>query len=373
MKKHNPANERTKHRYFTYLREAQGHSESTIDAVAKALDRFEDDTGRRDFHSFHYQQAASFKRRLADQKNKQTGAPLSKATQRATLGHLRQFFIWLADQPGFRSRIKYSDAEFFNLSEKDNRIATARRDIRGPAMDQVKHALSVMPATTDIERRDRALVAFTLLTGARDHAVASMKLKHIDTINNSVFQDAREVKTKNSKTFRTWFFPVGDEVLAIVAGWVVYLRDEQLWGDDDPLFPATRIEVGATRRFAAVGLDRKHWATTAPIRAIFRGAFERAGLPYFNPHSFRNTLVRLGLALCRSPEEFKAWSQNLGHEGVMTTFRSYGDVASARQDEIMRSFSMPRPSDATTKQLIDEVVRGIRARLLPERTDAPPG
>ena len=41
------------------------------------------------------------------------------------------------------------------------------------ALEQVRHTLSVMPADTDLERRDRALVAFTLLTGARDAALAS--------------------------------------------------------------------------------------------------------------------------------------------------------------------------------------------------------
>jgi integrase/recombinase XerD len=196
-----------------------------------------------------------------------------------------------------------------------------------------------MPAKSDIELRDRALVAITLATGARDRAIASMKLKHVDLSTGSVFQDAREVKTKNSKTFRTWFFPVGDEILAIVAGWVAHLRDERLWGDEDPLFPATRVEVNKERRFEAVGLARRHWDTAAPIRAIFGQAFEHAGLPYFNPHSFRNTLVGLGLTLGRSPEEFKAWSQNLGLEGVMTTFRSYGDVLVARQGEIIQSLA----------------------------------
>jgi hypothetical protein len=39
-------------------------------------------------------------------------------------------------------------------------------------------------------------------------------------------------------------------------------------------------------------------------------------------------------AVCRTPEDFKAWSQNLGHEGVLTTFTSYGQVASHRQAEI---------------------------------------
>jgi len=38
---HNPVNERIKRRYFAYLKEAQRNSEATVDAVAKALDRFE--------------------------------------------------------------------------------------------------------------------------------------------------------------------------------------------------------------------------------------------------------------------------------------------------------------------------------------------
>ena len=79
-----------------------------------------------------------------------------------------------------------------------------------------------------------------------------------------------------------------------------------------------------------------HWSSASPIRPIFREAFDRASLPYFNPHSFRNTLVRLGEERCKSPEEFKAWSQNLGHEQVLTTFLSYGAVATDRQGAIIR-------------------------------------
>ncbi|MCA9501020.1 MAG: RHS domain-containing protein [Nitrospira sp.] len=42
-------------------------------------------------------------------------------------------------------------------------------------------------------------------------------------------------------------------------------------------------------------------STATPIRKIFREVFTMAGLPYFNPHSFRNTLVRLG-EWCVSPQ-----------------------------------------------------------------------
>ena len=114
-----------------------------------------------------------------------------------------------------------------------------------------------MPTETDIERRNRALVAFTLLTGARDSAIASMKVKHVDLITKCVNQDAREVKTKFSKTFDTFFFPVGGKVREIVTAWVSYLRDEKLWGNDDPLFPATQMTLGATRQFEVAGLGTK--------------------------------------------------------------------------------------------------------------------
>ncbi|MBO6609348.1 hypothetical protein [Altererythrobacter sp.] len=46
--------------------------------------------------------------------------------------------------------------------------------------------------------------------------------------------------------------------------------------------------------------------------------------------------MQLGERLCGSPEEFKAWSQNLGHERVLTTLTSYGTVPAARQAELIR-------------------------------------
>ena len=359
MKTHNPSNERIKRQYFAFLKEAKQQSEASVDAVAKALVRFEADTKYRDFKAFSYQQAVAFKQRLAQRDSQVTGGKLSKATQYATLNSLKAFFQWLAAQPGFRSHVQYTDAAYFNLSENDSRIATARRQRPVPTLDQVKHTLAQMPATTDIERRDRALVAFALLTGARDAALASLKLKHVDLAAGSVHQDARDVKTKFAKTFTTVFFPVGDEVLQIVDDWVNYLRRDKLWGNDDPLFPKTEVGIGPTQQFEATGLQREHWSTAAPIRTVFKLAFQRAGLPYFNPHSFRSTLVMLGEARCKSAEEFKAWSQNLGHEGVLTTFYSYGTVAPNRQAEIIKTLGVIPAAQAGAD--LDVAMKMLRA------------
>ena len=154
---------------------------------------------------------------------------------------------------------------------------------------------------------------------------------------------------------------MGEEIRAIVSEWVSYLRDEKLWGNDDPLFPATRIAWGRLASLKWQGLARKHWSNASPIRTIFREAFVRAGLPYFNPHSFRNTLVQLGQEICKTPEQFKAWSQNLGHEKVLTTFLSYGEVACQRQGEIIRGLAKAQQAvQPDANEIADAVFKRLR-------------
>ena len=363
MIKHNANNERIKRQYFTFLKEAKRHSEATVDDAAAALARFEQHGKYRDFKSFHREQAVAFKKYLAGQDNVVTKRKLSKATLHSTVCQLKRFFQWLALQPGYKSKLNYSDAEYFNLSEKDSRIATARRSRPVPTLEQVQQVLGAMPSATEIEQRDRAVIAFTLLTGARDGAIASMKLKHVDLAASSVFQDARDVKTKFSKTFTTYFFPVGDDVRGFLVEWVTYLRKKRGWGDEDPLFPATHMFLNDAMQWEADGVEPKHWSNADAIRRIFRAAFAAVGYPYFNPHSLRNTLVRFGETNCRSPEEFKAFSQNLGHEHVITTFTSYGEVPARRQGEIIHSLRAKTSGTGTgsTEDVAEAVIKKMLA------------
>lgn len=180
-------------------------------------------------------------------------------------------------------------------------------------------------------------MAFLLLTGCRDRAVVSLKLRHVDLGESIVYQDAREVETKFGKSMTTYFFPVGEEPLRNLREWISELTTVHLWGDDDPLFPATAVCQGAEHHFVASGLQRQHWKNADPVRRAFRAAFERAGLPSFNPHSFRHMLARLGFDMCKTPADLKAWSQNLGHEQMLTTFTSYGRLDTHRQGEIIKA------------------------------------
>jgi hypothetical protein len=82
-------------------------------------------------------------------------------------------------------------------------------------------------------------------------------------------------------------------------------------------------------------------------------AFTSADLPY---STFRKTLARFGQQTCRTPEEYKAFSQNIGREDVLTTFTSYGEVPLVRQAAILRSLGFRRAEAAGDTELASEIM-----------------
>lgn len=366
MRKHHPNNERVKHEYLTFLEQAKRMSTSTVDQVAASLALFEESTGWKDFRTFHRNQAIAFKQGLQEAVNAETGKPLAKATVHSRLMAMKAFIHWLHGRPGFRSAITYDDAEYFNPSANDTRVARAHRQRPAPTLEQVRITFDAMPMTTIIERRDRALFAFALVSGSRDNALASFALKHTNLELRTVSQDGRDVRTKNAKTFVTSFFPVVPVYAEVVAAWIAELH--QLgYGPNDPLFPATMVEAGSEHRFSVTGLKPEFWKSAGAVRRIFKEAFVRVGLPYFNPHSFRSTLAILGEKICRNAEQWRAYSQNFGHSSPMTTFTSYGSVAPHRQQEILNELAAgpmedlePAPvrlDPTQLRQIMDELAR----------------
>ena len=338
MRKHHPNNVRIKRAYFMYLEQAKRMSPSSVDQVAAAIAQFEESTKFKDFRKFHIEQAIAFKKRLQSYCKPETGRPLAKATIHSRLMALKSFTVWLAGQPGYRARISYSDAEYFNLTANEERIAKAARSRPVPSLDDIRTTIDAMPKQTVLERRDRAVVAFTILSGMRDNAIASLSLKHIDVERRSIFQDAREVRTKRAKTFNSWFFPIGHNFEKIVLDWISEITALG-YMPNDPLFPKTKIERSVDRGFKAGGLSKEHWKSADAIRKIFKKGFLSAGLDYYHPHSFRHTLARFLESLPLTPEQWRACSQNFGHSSPMTTFTSYGSVQPHRQEEIINKLA----------------------------------
>jgi integrase len=157
--------------------------------------------------------------------------------------------------------------------------------------------------------------------------------------------------------------PVSEIAMRVALEWHAELSMDMRRGPHDPLFPATELALGEEGAFTSNGLAGHGWSSSGPVREVFRSAFEAAGLPYFNPHSIRHMLVRHIMALDLPLETLKCWSQNLGHQGLLTTLTSYGEVPLDRQAALIRQGLPQRPGASTPDpdpKLIADVIRALR-------------
>ena len=322
--------------FFHWKREAEGKDEATIAKIAASILRYEASIGYGSFARFNTELAVAFKRELAKAANQRTGKPLSKSTIDGVLRDIRDFFQFLAGQRGYKKTISYSDAKYFNNYKKDSRIAHTHRNAKFPTLEQAKHAFDSMPVGTDIERRNRALFAFTMITATRITAISTLRLKHIDLVEGCVFQDAREVYTKGGKTFTSWFIPIDDIYLKEFKLWVEYLRTELLFGGEDALFPKPNMVAKPGQGFQVAGLSRESYSNSNALRQVIKNAFSEAGLPIFAPHSFRKTIVSWADDVCTDWASRKAVSLNLGQADIGTAAYSYLPLSEDRQAELIR-------------------------------------
>jgi integrase len=336
MKQFNAENERVKRKYLEWEREANGKGSKTIDNIRAAIYMFEQSTKFKSFKRFNKDAAIAFKKELRTKKNQRTKDFVSKTYLLHTMRYLLDFFKWLSSQNGYKSKIRLPEIAYFNLLDKDIQIAQSQKSKKFPTVSQIERVIKNMPVDNEIQKRDRALIAFLIITGIRVNAVASIKLKHVFLEEGYIEQDPNEVKTKFGKRITTYFFPVGNYFIEIFVDWVTFLKNEKLFDYEAPLFPRTKLDLDQNDQFKRDCLDITPWQTTTSIRDVVKESFAAAGLRYYNPHSFRDTLVKTAYDLCKTPEEFKAWSQNLGHNSPLTTFTSYGQIESYNQGEIIK-------------------------------------
>lgn len=335
MQKQNPENERIKRKFFDHLEGPKGRDVKTIQKHADAIAWFERTTGHKSFKKFHIDQAVGFRKHLQKTVNKRSGVPLSAGTMDGQVRMLKTFFVWLSEQQGYKSRISHLDVDYFNLSRAERRVAHTQKRKKIATMPQCKRAFDLMPSATLIDRRNKALFACFMLTGIRDGAMASLPLSCVDLEEKLIYQDARVVKTKAAKTITTYFLPIDPDYEVCFVAWIAYLQNDLLFGHDDPVFPKPLMVLG-DNGFQVGGLAREFYATTNKACEVVKTAFTNANLPAYGPHSLRATLTKWADRHFQTREGFKAFSQNIGHDSVVTTIGSYCPVDEERQGELIR-------------------------------------
>jgi integrase len=359
MPEFNPVNEVVKKQYEEILLHGKYRDPKTVRAVWNNINLFERFTNKADFTAFNPEQAKSFKAWLEKQVN-QKGEPLSLSTIRSTLKNLRDFFEWLAIHPQYVRKVDGRAVQYLRLSDNANRAARASREKTPPTLVELEKTLMAMPSETDIEKRNRALFAFVIITCVRDDSLVTLKIKDVDADKKTVWQNPRHVRTKRRKSIITGFvravMPCAED---IVIEWLIYADEVLQLEPNDPLFPKTLVVPNPeTMSFENQGLSNDHWANAQPVRDIFKDAFHAVGVTYFNPHLIRKTICKWALKNC-SQYQYKALSQNIGHDNAMTTYNAYSNLTEDEQLDAVTSIGVVNLDlqNIPTEDIMAEVMR----------------
>jgi len=172
MTKVNAKNERTKRAFFRYLKNADGCCDSTVTNIENAILLWQEFSRDEDFALYNADKAIAFKQWLA--KRERRGKPIALVTYHSYLRYLRKFFGWLVRETGYRTRIKPNAVEYLKVTEREERMATQSVPRNYPSLGYVKQLVDSIKINNEIDLRDRALIAFTLLSGMRDKAIATL-------------------------------------------------------------------------------------------------------------------------------------------------------------------------------------------------------
>ncbi len=363
MIKTNLQNEKIKNKYYNFLREAEGFSEKTVDAVKKSIYRYEEFSDFEDFSKFNQTKAVQFKEWVEKKRGARTGKQISITTAYHYLRHLQEFFQWLSQQPGYKSKIDLPDISYLKLPKEKARIATNQKRERYPTFEQVKHVINSIDINNEIDLRDRALLSFTLLSGMRDNAIISLPLSAFDENTLQVNQDPKMgVRTKFSKTIYSALFRFDDELLEYVLEWVKHLKQEKLFGNSAPLFPRNKVEIKEDIKiFISETVEPEFWQSAGSIREIFKKRFRNAGIEYFSPHCFRHLAAALAISRCRNGEEVKAVSQNFGHENVGTIMQTYGTLSHSKVNDVIASMDFTNSESVDNKKILAKLAEILKS------------
>lgn len=351
----NIKNERVKRNFLRRLKEADGNCDSTVTAVEKAILLYEDFTKAEDFALFNPDKAVRFKEWLAQREYK--GKPIALATLSAHLRHLQKFFRWLSQEPSYKSKVKVNAIDFLRLSDKEERIAAQSTPRQYPPLDHVLKLVQAMKVEIEVDLRDRALIAFTLLSAMRDQAIATLPIGCFSEQSLIIVQNPRKgVQTKFSKHIQTSLIVFDKRLLDFVLVWVKHLK-EKGFGPNDPLFPRTKLEQGENNLSFSAGreVEPVFWRGAGRIREIFKSRAAEAGLPYFPPHTFRHLAFDLAFKSCQNGEHIKAISQNFGHEHIATTLQNYAYFPADRLSAVIGEMDF----SGKPKPTLEETLQGI--------------
>ena len=167
-----PENERIKYKYRIHVRRAFKKDEATICESLKHVRDYEIFTNFADFKTFNNFIADKYINHLFDKE-------LSASYINDNIRILKEFLRWLERQKGYRSKINYNDIDYLNISNNQKRTAKATEYKKAYTFKQIIKTIRLMPETTTIQRRDKAIISLNAHCGLRVSELRTVKIRNL--------------------------------------------------------------------------------------------------------------------------------------------------------------------------------------------------
>lgn len=337
MSKYCLENEKIKKEYYKRL--AIKKQEKTIRQIAKSIEKFEEFTEYKDFKLFNFKIAEKYIKHLKEEE-------LSLNTINSYLRNLRNFLEWLSMQTGYKSKISLADVELLSLSHNELNSINKKIINDFPTFEQAKAIFESINPLNDVDKRDKALISFAVLTGMRAEALMTISIGAINVDKMEVFQSKQNnTKTKFGKDILSKIFNFDDEMQACFLEWYRYLKEIKLFSNTDPLFPKTKArQTEDNLSFIHDEIEPYFWQSNSSISNVFKERAKKASMPAFSPHKYRHLSIYLALQKCRNGLEIKVISQHFGHEDVRTALETYSNLSPMQLSETLEKINSNNPT-----------------------------
>ncbi len=201
MTKINTKNEKAKRDFEKYCNNSKGYNQKTIDCYLKSVYAYEEFTKFECFSKFNDDKAVKFREFLVNTINPITKQKRALSTVYDYLRYLKTFFTWLSNQHGYKKPINKDHIECLRLSREQTAMATAPQRERYPSLEIIQAVVHKMPINNDLDRRDRALMSFALLSGMRDNAIITLPIKAFDVELLEIYHNVHKFGKTHRLTF----------------------------------------------------------------------------------------------------------------------------------------------------------------------------
>lgn len=342
--RYNDANEIVKYNFFEHLQHSKdGKDPKTVMQYINAIHEFEIATGFKDFRKYNSEWAIIFKDYLNDKISKQTGQNISKNLYFHYTAFVRQFFEWLIANDKDYAKITASSIDFFHVTRNDKSKARATGYQESHDLPDILTTIRNMPASNEIEMRNKAILSLFLLTNPRISSLQQARIKSIKHFRDydtwAFMQDPRLQNTKYSKTITAFFVGQCADIIDNVINWREHLISKGFF-DKDYIFP--KITPTFTKGGEVIMLLTKDYIKSdSQIRQIVKAAFVGNGLPYYKPHTFRHSIARKVRKGENPTDALIALSENFGHKnGMAEIVRTYGGDYQQKQAETIKNIRL---------------------------------